>query len=94
MPESTGNLHWTPGGCTRLRAVGTSTGGCTRLNSNTTTTPMLIFIVQGGRGVGARCDAETRAMVSASGVRGATVRHDDSTDSNTLIVLRGVTVDR
>eukprot|EP00961_Rhodomonas_salina_P251115 3395063-Rhodomonas_salina.1 len=57
-----------------------------------TSTPMLIFIVQGGWGVGARCNAETCAMVS--GVRGATVRHDDSTDGNTLIVLRGVTVDR
>eukprot|EP00961_Rhodomonas_salina_P081899 1101213-Rhodomonas_salina.1 len=60
---------------------------------------MLIFIVQGGRGVGARCNAEmreagaeTRAMVS--GVRGATARHHDSTDGNTLIALRGVTVDR
>eukprot|EP00961_Rhodomonas_salina_P092437 1243574-Rhodomonas_salina.1 len=56
------------------------------------TQAMLIFIVQGGGGVGARCDAQTRAMVS--GVRGATVRHDDSIDGNTLIVLRGVTVDR
>eukprot|EP00961_Rhodomonas_salina_P209412 2826904-Rhodomonas_salina.1 len=51
---------------------------------------MLIFIIQGGWGVGARCNAETRAMIS--GVRGATARHDDRTDGNTLIVLRGVTV--
>eukprot|EP00961_Rhodomonas_salina_P031532 424850-Rhodomonas_salina.1 len=59
-----------------------------------TSTPMLIFIIQGGWGVGARCDAETRAAAMVSGVRGATARHDDSNDGKTLIVLRGVTVDR
>eukprot|EP00961_Rhodomonas_salina_P303268 3941167-Rhodomonas_salina.1 len=49
---------------TRSGFMQESTGNlrCTRLNLTTSSTPMLIFIVQGGGGVGARCDAETRAM--------------------------------